>query len=68
MPVPVPTVVPDLPIPTVVPTPPLSTEQLQELVSDDLLDRINKFAFASAGRHGAGAGVQEAGPVSPTQA
>ena len=47
MPVPVPTAVPDLPIPTVVPTPPLSTEQIQELVSDDLLDRINKFAFAT---------------------
>ncbi len=46
VPVPVPTAVPDLPIPTVVPTPPLSTEQLQDLVSDDLLDRINKYAFS----------------------
>jgi len=44
-PVPVPTAVPDLPIPTVVPTPPLPTEQLQDLVSDDLLNRITQYAF-----------------------
>ena len=40
------------------------TEQLQALVPNELLDRINKFAFANAaGRRGAGAAVQEAGPV-----
>jgi hypothetical protein len=48
VPVPVPTAVPELPIPTVVPTPPLSTEQLQALIPNDLLDRINKFAFGNA--------------------
>jgi virulence factor Mce-like protein len=39
---------PDLPVPvpTVVPTP--TTEQLQGLVSNDLLDRINRFGFANA--------------------
>ena len=41
-PVPVPTVVP---VPT---PPPLTTEQLQQLVPNDLLDRINKFAFDNA--------------------
>jgi len=35
-----------VPVPTVVPTP--TTEQLQALVPDELLDRINKFAFANA--------------------
>jgi len=36
-----------VPVPTVVPTPP-TTEQLQALVPNELLDRINKFAFANA--------------------
>jgi virulence factor Mce-like protein len=49
---PTPTAVPSLPglpvpTPTVVPTPP-TTEQLQALVPNELLDRINKFAFANA--------------------
>ena len=40
-----------VPIPSVVPTPtlpPLSTEELQALIPDELLDQINKFAFANA--------------------
>ena len=47
--VPTPTAVPGLPVPvpTVVPTPP-TTEQLQALVPNELLDRINKFAFSNA--------------------
>jgi hypothetical protein len=36
-----------VPVPTAVPTP-LSTDQLQALVPNELLDRINKFAFATA--------------------
>jgi virulence factor Mce-like protein len=43
LPVPVPTVVPQVPL-----TPP-TTEQLQALVPNDLLDRINKFAFTNTG-------------------
>jgi phospholipid/cholesterol/gamma-HCH transport system substrate-binding protein len=37
---------PGLPVP--VPTPPPTTEALEALVPDELLDRINKFAFANA--------------------
>ena len=37
---------PGLPVPT--PTPLPTTEQLQALVPNELLDRINKFAFANA--------------------
>jgi phospholipid/cholesterol/gamma-HCH transport system substrate-binding protein len=37
---------PGLPVPT--PTPPPTTEQLQALVPNELLDRINKFAFSNA--------------------
>ena len=50
LPVPVPTAVPEppIPVPSVVPTPALSTEQLQQLVPDELLDAINKFAFGNA--------------------
>jgi hypothetical protein len=36
-----------VPVPTVVPPPP-TTDQLQALVPNELLDRINKFAFANA--------------------
>ena len=46
IPVPVPPSCRSLPIPTVVPTPPVSTEPLDSLISDDLLDRINKFALS----------------------
>ncbi len=35
-----------VPVPTVVPTP--TNEQLEALVPDDLLDRINQFGFANA--------------------
>jgi len=50
--VPTPTAVPPLPglpvpVPPVVPALP-TTEELQALVPNDLLDRINKFAFANA--------------------
>jgi phospholipid/cholesterol/gamma-HCH transport system substrate-binding protein len=38
--------VPGVPLPT--PTPLPTTEQLQQLVPNELLDRINKFAFANA--------------------
>ncbi len=57
LPIAVPTAVPEVPIPlpsvvpTVVPTPatpPLSTEELQALIPNELLDQINKFAFANA--------------------
>jgi phospholipid/cholesterol/gamma-HCH transport system substrate-binding protein len=34
-----------LPVPTATPAPPLTTEQLQALIPNELLDRINKFAF-----------------------
>ncbi len=37
-----------VPVPTVVPTAADSTEQLQALVPNELLDRINKFAFGNA--------------------
>jgi phospholipid/cholesterol/gamma-HCH transport system substrate-binding protein len=58
-PVPVPGVpLPDVPLPVPAPappaatppvsTPPLSAEQLQALVPNELLDRINKFAFAGS--------------------
>ena len=51
VPVPVPgaPALPDLPVPvpTVVPAPP-TAEQLQALVPNELLDRINKFAFSNA--------------------
>jgi phospholipid/cholesterol/gamma-HCH transport system substrate-binding protein len=39
---------PPLPVPTVVPVPPISTEEAQKLIPQDLLDRINKYAFANA--------------------
>jgi virulence factor Mce-like protein len=47
--VPTPTPVAGLPVPvpTVVPTP-LTTQQLQALIPNELLDRINKFAFDNA--------------------
>jgi hypothetical protein len=32
-------------VPTATPAPPLTTEQLQALIPNELLDRINKFAF-----------------------
>ena len=35
-----------VPVPTVVPTP--TAEDLEDLVSDDLLGRINEFGFANA--------------------
>jgi phospholipid/cholesterol/gamma-HCH transport system substrate-binding protein len=38
-----------VPVPTIVPsTPPLTTAQLQALIPNDLIDRINKFAFANS--------------------
>ena len=44
-------------------------EELEALVPDELLDRINKFAFANApARSGPGAGLQEAGAPIPTVA
>jgi phospholipid/cholesterol/gamma-HCH transport system substrate-binding protein len=36
-----------VPVPSVVPTPP-TTDQLQALVPDELLDRIDRFAFSNA--------------------
>jgi phospholipid/cholesterol/gamma-HCH transport system substrate-binding protein len=48
-PVPVPTPPPPLPVPvpTVIPTP-VPVPNPQELIPDELLDRINKFAFANS--------------------
>jgi phospholipid/cholesterol/gamma-HCH transport system substrate-binding protein len=37
-----------VPVPTVPPTPPISTGEAQKLIPQELLDRINKFAFANA--------------------
>ena len=46
LPVPAAPALPDA-VPTVVPTPP-TAEQLQALVPDELLERVNRFAFANA--------------------
>jgi hypothetical protein len=35
-------------VPTIVPAPPVTVEQAQALIPDELLDRINTFAFANA--------------------
>jgi virulence factor Mce-like protein len=46
---PVATAVPlPVPVPTIVPAPPVDLSQAQALIPNELLDRINKFAFASA--------------------
>jgi phospholipid/cholesterol/gamma-HCH transport system substrate-binding protein len=37
-----------VPVPTIVPPPPVTAEEAQALIPDDLLDRINTFAFANA--------------------
>jgi ABC-type transporter Mla subunit MlaD len=37
-----------VPVPTIAPPPPVDLEQAQALIPNELLDRINKFAFASA--------------------
>jgi hypothetical protein len=58
VPSPTPVPVPDLPVPLPVPTPTAvpvptpppgpTTEQLQALIPNELLDRINKFAFSNS--------------------
>jgi phospholipid/cholesterol/gamma-HCH transport system substrate-binding protein len=45
---PVPTPSLPVPIPTIVPAPPVDLSQAQALIPNELLDRINKFAFANA--------------------
>jgi phospholipid/cholesterol/gamma-HCH transport system substrate-binding protein len=49
---PLPTAVPTpdlpVPVPTIVPAPPVDLSQAQALIPNELLDRINKFAFSSA--------------------
>jgi phospholipid/cholesterol/gamma-HCH transport system substrate-binding protein len=49
LPIATPTPLPGLPVPVpTVPPTPLTTQQLQALVPNELLDRINKFAFNNA--------------------
>src|SRR5215213_5968259 len=45
---PVPTPSLPVPVPTVVPPPPVDLSQAQALIPNELLDRINKFAFSNA--------------------
>ena len=40
--------VPDLPVPLPVPLPPVTPEQATDLIPDELLQRINQFAFANS--------------------
>ena len=45
---PIATPAPPVPLPTITPPPPVDLSQAQALIPQELLDRINKFAFANA--------------------